>query len=820
MVSPSNPMGGGPTNGARQHGRTADRGPTPGASRGIGSVRAAARRFVVIGLVAMLSLSVYGTMFPADVRCGLPGAVGCPGGLLGPAVIPAGSGDQWFDVTMYDWGFWIVDSTSGANVSGVWNVFEGWTVHVNATSLSPDAAIGGTAYHGLGIELNATGQQLMSLAAPVGQWVSASFVAPTTAYYHQHIWCTIQCGPGHGSQQEHNLNIIPAVPLPKATVSANTTLGAAPLMVSVSGNATSGTAPYNLSWNFGDGSPDEYGALAQHTYVLGGVYYATLVVTDAKGNQGRASATITVLSSSPLSAELTPLPSTGVAPFGTSLSAVVHGGTPPYAYSWSFGDGGGGAGANESYHVFTAAGVFASSVEITDASGKTLRTIASVVVRPASGSLTVSATANPSGGIPPLPTTLTASASGGTAPYNFTWIMGDGSSASGASISHQYNQTGSYIATVFASDRAGNGGFATVNVVVNVSSGGGGDDRPASVAPIATTPLTVRLLTTPSGGSPPLAIHAIASIENGSGLGESVAWKFGDGGTASGQVANHTFATPGSYTITAAVQDSTNGTGTATTPVVVGGAQMTLVVNATIGDSPFAVQAGTTLAGGSGTWGPASWSWGDGTSTTGYLADHLFDSNTSENLTVHASATDSAGDQVASSVVIDVTGAPTANLTVQLPSGTGLPAVVTMTLQVQGGSGGYPADALWAFGDQSSTRGPVVVTHSYNRTGHFLVTVETNDSSGRLAIASAWVNLSSAVGLPPLSRGTSVWVFTGVPNPQSAALVMMGLVAVTGLAFLVRRRRKRRGAAARSTGAASGSYPTSPVNQTPSTKRP
>jgi len=760
----------------------------------------------------MLALSVYGTMVPAASRCHLPGAVGCPGGILGPAVTPAGSGNQWFDVSMYDWGFWVVDSTSGANVSGSWNVFEGWTVHVNATSLPPNAAVGGEAYHGLGIELNATGQQLMSLAAPVGQWVSASFVAPTSAYYHQHIWCTIQCGPGHGSQQEYILNIIPAVPLPIATATSNATLGPAPFSVAVSGSATSGTAPYNLTWSFGDGSPPAYGSSAHHTYTLGGIYYATLTVTDAKNNQGRATVTITVLSNAPLTATLTASPSTGLAPFGTSLSTVAHGGTPPYRYSWAYGDGASGPGLNATHHVFTAPGVYAASVGVTDAAGSVLRAITSVIVRPSSGLLTVTANATPVNGTTPLQTTLAAVASGGTAPYSYTWVLGDGTTGAGASVSHLYNQTGSYEAVVFAADAHGNGGIATVNVVVTALStgggggGGGGDDVPfatavsPAVSPAVST-LTIRLLASPAGGSPPLAVKAYASVQNGTGQGETVTWNFGDGGSAKGQAVAHTFSGSGTFNVSVSVNDSGGNTGSATTFVRVGGASLAIVVNRSVGDSPFSIESGVSLVGGSGTWGPVSWTFGDGAIATGYLVNHSYIANLSGTLTIHAAAADSSGAKVNGTVQVALTGPPSAALAVALPTAHGLPAVVTLTLKVSGGSGGYASQVLWTFGDLSSTRGPTVETHSYNRSGHYLVTVETNDSSGRVALASAWVNISSALALPRLGGGQTVWVFTGVPNPETAALVMMGMVGATGLVFLVRRGKKRR-KAARSAGSA------------------
>ena len=764
-------------------------------------ILAVARTAAIVVLAGMLALSIYGTVVPAPSRCGLPGAVGCPGGLFGVAVAAAGAGEQWFDVSMYDWGFWIIDSTTGANVSGTWTIFEGYTIHINATSLKPDAAIGGTAYHGLGVEINATGQQLLSLAAPVGTWVSASFVAPTTAYYHQHIWCTIECGPGHSSQQEHNLNIVPAIALPHAALTSNVSVGAAPFSVGFTGSGSSGSPPYNLTWNFGDGSPDAYGATAVHTYTLGGIYYASLTVTDAKGNPGSASTAITVLSNAVLNASLRAGPAGGPAPFGTTFSTIAHGGTPPYSYLWSYGDGPAQGGANLSRHVFGAPGVYAVAVNITDATGVRARAITSVVVTSPGGSLAVTVTGSPPNGTTPLTTTLSAKANGGSAPYTFSWVLGDGGTAAGSNVSHLYGQTGLYEATVFVGDAAGHTGFGTLPIAVTAPStgGGGGGDGGGNgsdtlpVTPAASGSLTVRPLLSPSGGAPPLAVTAIASVENGTGLNESVSWTFGDGTVGSGLVASHVFGATGTYSVTATVRDSAGNTGTATTLVHVLGPSAALVLNATAGDTPFSLLGGVTLMGGNGTWQPATWSWGDGTTSTGFLANHSYALNLSGPFTVRASATDAAGHTVSASGTVVLTGPPVATLQVALPTAHGLPAMVTFTLNVSGGTGGYPAQPLWSFGDQTSARGPSVESHSYNRTGHFLVIAETNDSAGRFAVASAWVNLSSAVPLPPLSGGGgSAWVFKGVANPAQASLILMGLVGVTGLAFLVRKQRRKK----------------------------
>lgn len=786
-----------------------------------------ARAVLAVGLVGLLMFSAYGTLSPAPIRCGLPGAVGCPGGILGPAVVPVAAGEQWFTVTMYDWGFWIVDDTTGANVTNSWNVFEGWTVHVNATSLPPDSAIGGTAYHGLGVELNATGQQLLSLAAPVGKWVQGSFLAPNAVYHRQHIWCTISCGPGHGNQQAWVLNVIPALPLPKATASANVSTGAAPLGVAFTGVASSGTPPYNLTWDFGDGSPLAYGASATHVYTLGGNYSAKFEVTDSKAMVATASVNVLVNSTASLTASLSASPDSGNAPFSTTLSAIAHGGAPPYAYSWSYGDGPNVTGPNLTHHFYSAPGVYAVVVSVHDAAGARARALASVTALPALGSFPVALTANPPNGSAPIVVTLKAAPGGGTAPYHYLWVFGDGTTGTGPNATHQFNTSGSYLVNVFASDALGRVGTAWVNLPILVQpSGGGGDGGndtvvgPAAAGPAAGA-LTVFPLASPADGGSPLVVNASASVQGGSGTGETISWNFGDGSTGTGPVVSHRFASVGVYTVTITTTDSLANTGSNSTQVRVEPLSLSVAVDRAQSDAPLNLTAAVTIVGGTGHYGAVVWDWGDATTSTGDLAGHSFPANLTGPVTIHAATTDSSGTPVSGSVTVDVFPLLAATVTVVLPPDAPPPVNVELQLHIAGGSGGYLATPLWTFGDGSSTRVGNATNHSYAKLGSFQVTVQTNDSLGTPVEASAWVNLTNGLPRPVHGGGgggSPPWSLTGVSDPNRAALILIGLVAASGLALMYRRRSKH--PPARAPGASPARASTSPPKPAAAATKP
>jgi PKD repeat protein len=78
---------------------------------------------------------------------------------------------------------------------------------------------------------------------------------------------------------------------------ANPTSGKAPLTVQFNGSASGGKAPYNYSWNFGDGNTSTQ-QNPTHTYTQAKSYTTTLTVTDSDNKRATASQAIVVEASS------------------------------------------------------------------------------------------------------------------------------------------------------------------------------------------------------------------------------------------------------------------------------------------------------------------------------------------------------------------------------------------------------------------------------------------------------------------------------------------------------------------------------------------
>ena len=734
------------------------------------------RQTLVLGMVGLVLFSSYGLFVPSSLRCALPGEVGCPGGVLGGPRIVHAAGSQWFDITAYDYGFWIVDTVSGQNESNSWNLYEGYTINVNATSLPPDSSVGGVNMHGIGISISGAGT-VMNLGAPVGSWASAIFTAPTSPSSGNEIYCTIYCGPGHSSQYANVVNVVAPPILPIAKATATPTSGNSPLTVTFSGSATSGTPPYTYSWSYGDGSAMSTAQNPVHVYNSSGTYAAKLTVTDSASQVGAASVSITVTSPSPVSASAQGTPTTGSAPLTVAFSGSGSGGSPPYTYAWAFGDGSLGSGASAS-HTYTTAGSYTAVLTVSDSAGGSATANVAITVTGPAPPLSVNATASPSSGVVPLTVTLTAVTSQGTAPYTATWKFGDGTSGTGMSVTHVYSTAGSYLPSVTVTDSKGRVGSASTSV--SAQSNGTGPPPP----------LVVIVTANPTLGGTPLSVNASASISGGTGTYSSILWNFGDGATGSGNPVSHRYTTGGTFSLSVTVTDSKGTSSSNSTVVTAVGLHLIANVTPTVGDAPYNVTGAASVYGGTGPYTAVTWDWGDGTTSQGTSLNHTYGPSATGSLTVTASVTDQAG-ETASQVLYVLVDPPLAvNLTVNLSSHAA-PSKASFRAVLSGGTGIYSSSLFWNFSDNATTRGPTTESYTYNRSGSYLVTVEANDSSGAIASAHLWVNVTprgpgNTTQTVPTSATPPSWLGNGIGDPSDTSLALLLAMSLTVLTLVWR----------------------------------
>jgi PKD repeat protein len=198
-------------------------------------------------------------------------------------------------------------------------------------------------------------------------------------------------------------------------------------------------------------------------------------------------------------------------------------------------------------------------------------------------------------------TAFTASVTAGSG-VSYVWNFGDGNTATGATVTHSYASVGSYTARVTATNSAG--------------------------SVVATTPVTITDVPisglSATNSSPTQLGNATAftaSVTAGSGV--SYVWNFGDGNTATGATVAHSYASVGSYTARVTATNSA-GSVVATTPVTitdvpVSGLSFTTSPTPTAGVTTFftaTIVAGTNVT--------YTWSFGDGSRSTGNPTSHTY----------------------------------------------------------------------------------------------------------------------------------------------------------------------------------------------------
>jgi len=302
-----------------------------------------------------------------------------------------------------------------------------------------------------------------------------------------------------------------------------------------SGSSDADGSISSYSWAFGDGATAS-GQTASHSYSSTGDYTVTLTVTDDDGATGSASTTVSVSSES---ANAAPNASFTVSPasptagesatFDAADSSDSDGSIS--AFSWELGDGTTTTGESVT-HSYESAGDYTVTLTVTDDDGATDSNATTVTVQESGGGEGVDCS--------------------GIAAYDpsATYTGGDQVTYDGSLWTSEWWTSGTAPAeseNVWTLDGGCGGG-----------SGGGNEAPTASftVSPVAPEP--GEQVTFDAGGS---------SDPDGDSL--SYDWQFGDGATASGDTAGHTYDSAGDYTVTLTVSDGNGNSATDTTTLSV-----------------------------------------------------------------------------------------------------------------------------------------------------------------------------------------------------------------------------------------------------------
>ncbi|HDK26349.1 MAG TPA: PKD domain-containing protein, partial [Candidatus Atribacteria bacterium] len=244
-----------------------------------------------------------------------------------------------------------------------------------------------------------------------------------------------------------------------------------------------------------------------------------------------------------------------------------------------------------------------------------------------------------------------------------------------------------------------------------------------------------------------VVFDASDSDDVGSGIAD-INWDFGDESTGTDITENHTYATPGSYSVTLTVTDFYGNKGYDTVVITVNEAEApTAIINVTPGNTgiaPFKVYFDAYESHADPACGfgceivSYEWDFGDGDTGTGVTLNHTYPNVGT--YTVILTVTDSNGKKGYANVEVTVTKKPTAIINVT-PGESGVaPFIVYFDAYGSESESGI-VSYEWEFGDGDTGDG-ITVSHTYDTVGTYIVYLTITDSNEYEAYDSVSINVT------------------------------------------------------------------------------
>ena len=310
-----------------------------------------------------------------------------------------------------------------------------------------------------------------------------------------------------------------------------------------SGSSDADGDTLTYAWDFGD-TKSATGVAPRHEFASAGTRTVTLTVSDGTASDQatkQVTTTVTPRENTAPTASFTVSCADLVCDFDASGSTDADG--DPLSYAWDFGDGADATGAAPQ-HTYGTAGTRTVTLTVSDGTdtAEATKSVTTSITPPPNAPPTASFTVS----CAKLVCHFDAGASGDADgdPLSYAWDFGDGTTATGETADHTYAS------------------YGTRNVTLTVTAGEHDAVATRSVTTANAAPIAAF---TVSCGDLECAFDARGSRDlDGDAL--TYEWDFGDGATATGVQASHTYGSADTRTVQLSVFDGTDRR-TATKPV-------------------------------------------------------------------------------------------------------------------------------------------------------------------------------------------------------------------------------------------------------------
>lgn len=451
-------------------------------------------------------------------------------------------------------------------------------------------------------------------------------------------------------------------------------------------NQSAGANSY--AWNFGDATTSSAQNPA-HTYSTPGNYVITLIVTGIAGCRDTIIHNVIINPLPSASFTVNPDNCTWSAQFtNTSQNATI--------YSWNFGDATTSTQTNPT-HTYSTTGPF-------------------TVTLTSSNSIGCTSTVTHTVSYPPLPVSsftfqqalcsrLVTFTNASTNAFSYAWNFGDATTSNLPNPTHTYVTNGNYNVRLIVTSIFGCTDTVIVPVVVNY----------------------IPVVAAFSYVNPPCTFAV--TFTNQSTAATSYSWNFGDSYFSTLQSPSHTYANPGTYTVTLISTDANNCSNTITQTITIqplaqaGFTYQVDTCNLTVLFSNTSLNSNS-----------YSWNFGDATTSTQQNPAHTYSTSGNYNVSLIATTPAGCSDTLVLPVPI-VFVLPTAQFTHTSPPCSN---VVNFTNQSIGGT-----SYSWNFGD-ATTSTSANPSHTYSAAGNYTVTLITH------GIASCADTVTQVITINPL----------------------------------------------------------------------